>query len=148
MTMEERLATAEEKADRAERTSIASANGLLAVEQQMGRVEREMRDLRSTVAVGLTSVRDAVRELREDVRSPRKTTELSLSEEDFQETPTGSFKVTKDTVVRILGEVEKEEDAKKWRALWRRFKWFVFLIIGGGATFGGERLFEFLSKHL
>lgn len=142
---EQRLIAAEAKADRAEKTSTTTINTLLVL-------EREVKAIRSIVTVGFVDLRERVLELKHQQHSTRREM-VSLSEDDFEETDAGQhFKITKKVtraeVDRILSSREIAEDAKRWRQLWRRLRWLFFLLIGGGATFGGERLFEYLAKHL
>lgn len=140
---EQRLIAAEAKADRAEKASTTTINTLLVL-------EREVKAIRSIVTVGFVDLREQILKLKS---SPARREMVSLSEDDFEETDAGQhFKITKKVtraeVDRILSSREIAEDAKRWRQLWRRLRWLFFLLIGGGATFGGERLFEYLAKHL
>lgn len=134
------MTTTEEQSKRAEQASVATTNGLLSI-------DRELKALRRDVTVGFVALRDQIREIKSQQHMRREL--VSLTEEDFEETDAGQhFKITRDKVERILSNVERDRDAKKWRAFWHRIKWFVFLVLGGGATFGGERLFEYLTKLL
>lgn len=140
---EQRLIAAEAKADRAEKASTTTINTLLVL-------EREVKAIRSIVTVGFVDLREQILKLKS---SPARREMVSLSEDDFEETDAGQhFKITKKVtraeVDRILSSREIAEDAKRWRQLWRRLRWLFFLLIGGGVTFGGERLFEYLAKHL
>lgn len=142
-TLEERVGfvekqslRAEKQAIRAEQASNATTNGLMTL-------EREIKALRADLAVGLANLKSQIGDLK---KHHQRT--LTLEELDYQETPTGSIKVDKETFRRWQTEEMIASDAKKYRALWKRLRWLFFLLVGGGATFAGERLFEFLTKHL
>lgn len=125
-------------ARRAEVKTDALANILLEQGQALGRLERVVKQVQGELRVGLQTIRE---------RLPPRRTE-TFSHEDFQETATGSFRVTKDTVERVLGEREIKRDAQSWRALWRRVRWAVVLVAGGALGYGGEQLLIFLQHHL
>lgn len=144
-SIEERLSAVESQASRAEGHALATANGLATVEQGQGRIERELKAVRREVAVGFTNLRDQLKRIHE--KKERAEAALSFSHEDFEETATGSWKVTKDTVTRVLAQREQQQDAQRWRALWRRARWFVWIVVGGGGALAGDRLLQLLLKH-
>ena len=148
--LEQRMITTEVRAIRAEQGALAATNGLMVVEQRLGSIDRELKAVRGEVKVGYANVRDQIQKIHDRLPAVLKREEPSLSYEDFEETsPGGShYKITKDTVSRVLGEKARDEDAKKWRELWRRVRWAVLLLAGGALTWGGERLIETLSRHL
>jgi len=131
---------AEAAAESAQRTAVKArdiADAALRMEQMAGRMERGLDDLRREVR----KIASAVAVDRASHLSKPKPQSVSLTHEDFEETPTGSWKVSRETYsTKVLS------DAKKWRTLWRRVRWAVWLILGAAgiklAELGVERLFH------
>ena len=143
--IEQRLSAVEAQAARADSHAYSAVNGLATVEQGIGRVERELKAVRGEVKVGFASLRDQLKKIHE---KKAEAGALSFSHEDFEETATGSWKVTKDTVTRVLAAQQQQQDAQRWRAMWRRVRWFVWIVVGGAGAIAGDRLFNLLVKHL
>ena len=134
-----------EYARRSHENAERTANAALRMEQAFGRMEREIGEQRRSIDKLNREMRAGFEALNSAIMVPQRRELHSITEEDFQFSDTGTHaKVTRETVRKILRQDEVNADAKKWRALWRKVRSFVFLAIGGAATMAGEQLL----KHL
>lgn len=138
-TAEETAQQALTVARRAEGKADSTANGLLEHEQAIGRIERLLKQVQGELRVGLVSIRERL--------PPRKSETFTY--EDLEETSNGThYRATKETVERVLGALELKHDAQAWRKLWRRARWAVWLVAGGGLGYAGEQLLKLVLPHL
>jgi hypothetical protein len=102
-------------------------------EVTLGELTREVKRIAAAVAVQAVA------------HPPARPATHSLIEEDFEDSPTGTHKlVSKRKFEQWTKERGMTEDARKWRTLWRRVRWAVWLTLGGAAGLVGEQL----AKHL
>lgn len=149
--VEQRLIVTEQRSIRAEQTSIATAHGLTTLQVDLGTVLREVKAARGDIATGLRSIRDRLERLEKKQKREPNHESLSLTEEDWEDSPTGlhkTVKVSKAKYDRWREEAALDEDGRKWRALWKRARWFVWIVVGGAGALGGDRLLSFILKHL
>jgi flavin-dependent dehydrogenase len=96
-------------------------------------VKRMVRKLESTIVVGLTT-------LREQIKQRPGVTHTSITEEDWEDSPTGTRKmVSKSVFNKWKREAEMSDDAKKWRGAIKTSGKVALIVVGvlASAIVGG-----------
>lgn len=115
-----------------------AVNAAMEAKQSVSFIEREVGQLRQEMNSGFEELSKEVRQLKSLPRS------RTITHEDFQETPTGSYKITRDTFSTLLAEHELHRDGRRWRRWWRRFRGVVWASVGAAGGVGIERLVVWL----
>ena len=145
--IESRLIATEHRAHRAETAATAATNGLATVEQYIGALTREVSAARGEIRVLGASIRTQIADLHE--RLPKQPTS-TLEDLEYEETsPGGRVTLSRETWKRFRDEENVTQDARRWRQLWRRVRWAVWVLVGGGLGLGGEQIVtHLLHLHL
>lgn len=143
---EEWAHSAAQAAQRSATSAKETANAAMRMEQASALTQREIHQMRGEMVVGFQSVRDRLTQVEAKVGSYRQNQHV-VTHEDFQETPTGSYKITKETFSTLLDEHKLHEDGRKWRRAWRKVRGLVWTVAGAAAGIGIERFIVWLLSH-
>jgi len=121
-------------AQRSAHSARETANTALKLEHAFGRIERELRETRAQVTVGLTGVREEIAKLKSRESQP------SLDFEDFEKTEGGGRRISPTNFAKLMQRHELHRDGHKWRQLWKRVRGVVWATIGAVAGAGAWEL--------